>query len=114
MLRSAYTQLSSDFTCGNTLDMLLLLKSILIPSDLQVVAIKKVDPNDKKKFLVEILMLSLLHHPNIVPLIGYCTDGDHQRLVVYKYMPLGSLKHHLHGNLQVIHNSFFAIFDHFR
>ncbi|KAM3325294.1 hypothetical protein P3S67_000419 [Capsicum chacoense] len=64
--------------------------------DEQVVAIKQVEPNDNKKFLVEVMMLSLLHHPNIVDLIGYCADGDHHRLLVYKYMPLGSLKDYLH------------------
>ncbi|KAM3341036.1 putative serine/threonine-protein kinase PBL7 [Capsicum galapagoense] len=64
--------------------------------DEQVVAIKQVEPNDNKKFLVEVIMLSLLHHPNIVDLIGYCADGDHHRLLVYKYMPLGSLKDYLH------------------
>ncbi|XP_070037131.1 probable serine/threonine-protein kinase PBL7 [Nicotiana tomentosiformis] len=64
--------------------------------DEQVVAIKQVDQNGSRKFLVEVLMLNLLHHPNIVNLIGYCADGDH-RLLVYNYMPLGSLKDYLHG-----------------
>ena len=41
-------------------------------------------------------MLSLLHHPNLVNLIGYCADGD-QRLLVYEFMSLGSLEDHLHG-----------------
>lgn len=41
-------------------------------------------------------MLSLLHHPNLVNLIGYCADGD-QRLLVYEFMLLGSLEDHLHG-----------------
>ena len=41
-------------------------------------------------------MLSLLHDPNLVNLIGYCADGD-QRLLVYEYMPLGSLEDHLLG-----------------
>lgn len=40
-------------------------------------------------------MLSLLHHSNLVNLIGYCADGD-QRLLVYEFMPLGSLEDHLH------------------
>ncbi|KAL6970314.1 Serine/threonine-protein kinase pbl27, variant 2 [Sarracenia purpurea var. burkii] len=40
-------------------------------------------------------MLSLLHHQNLVNLIGYCADGD-QRLLVYEFMPLGSLEDHLH------------------
>lgn len=43
-------------------------------------------------------MLSLLHHPNLVNLIGYCADGD-QRLLVYEFMPLGSLEDHLHGKI---------------
>lgn len=42
-------------------------------------------------------MLSLLHHTNLVNLIGYCADGD-QRLLVYEYMPMGSLENHLFGN----------------
>ncbi|QCD97877.1 serine/threonine-protein kinase PBS1 [Vigna unguiculata] len=64
----------------------------------QVVAIKQLDRNGlqgNREFLVEVLMLSLLHHPNLVNLIGYCADGD-QRLLVYEYMPLGSLEDHLH------------------
>ncbi|KAL5733381.1 hypothetical protein ACOSP7_032721 [Xanthoceras sorbifolium] len=63
----------------------------------QVVAIKQLDRNGlqgNREFLVEVLMLSLLHHPNLVNLIGYCADGD-QRLLVYEYMPLGSLEDHL-------------------
>lgn len=66
---------------------------------LQVVAVKQLDRNGlqgNREFLVEVLMLSLLHHPNLVNLIGYCADGD-QRLLVYEFMPLGSLEDHLHG-----------------
>ncbi|KAH7431633.1 hypothetical protein KP509_08G057700 [Ceratopteris richardii] len=40
-------------------------------------------------------MLSLLHHSNLVNLVGYCADGD-QRLLVYEFMPLGSLEDHLY------------------
>ncbi|KAG5071368.1 hypothetical protein JHK86_006579 [Glycine max] len=38
----------------------------------------------------------LLHHPNLMNLIGYCTDGD-QQLLVYEFVPLGSLEDHLHS-----------------
>ncbi|XVE65662.1 hypothetical protein DITRI_Ditri08aG0018100 [Diplodiscus trichospermus] len=65
----------------------------------QVVAIKQLDRNGlqgNREFLVEILMLSLLHHPNLINLIGYCANGD-QRLLVHEFMPLGSLEDHLHG-----------------
>ncbi|XP_008235495.1 PREDICTED: serine/threonine-protein kinase At3g07070 [Prunus mume] len=63
----------------------------------QVVAVKQLDRNGlqgNREFLVEVLMLSLLHHENLVNLIGYCADGD-QRLLVYEYMSLGSLEDHL-------------------
>ncbi|XWS36552.1 hypothetical protein CRYUN_Cryun20dG0094500 [Craigia yunnanensis] len=65
----------------------------------QAVAVKQLDRNglqENREFLVEVLMLSLLHHPNLVNLTGYCADGD-QRLLVYEYMPLGSLEDHLLG-----------------
>ncbi|XP_060214245.1 serine/threonine-protein kinase PBS1 isoform X1 [Lycium barbarum] len=64
----------------------------------QVVAVKQLDRNGlqgNREFLVEVLMLSLLHHPNLVNLLGYCADGE-QRLLVYEFMPLGSLEDHLH------------------
>jgi len=70
-----------------------------LASTSQTAAIKQLDHNGlqgNREFLVEVLMLSLLHHPNLVNLIGYCADGD-QRLLVYEYMPLGSLEDHLHG-----------------
>ncbi|XP_038681037.1 probable serine/threonine-protein kinase PBL25 [Tripterygium wilfordii] len=63
----------------------------------QVVAVKQLDRNGlqgNKEFLVEVLTLSLLHHPNLVNLIGYCADGD-QRLLVYEFMPGGSVEDHL-------------------
>ncbi|XP_028072630.1 probable serine/threonine-protein kinase PBL7 [Camellia sinensis] len=69
-----------------------------LESSNQIVAIKQLDRNGlqgNREFLVEVLMLSLLHHRNLVNLIGYCADGD-QRLLVYEYMPLGSLEDHLH------------------
>jgi serine/threonine protein kinase len=70
----------------------------------QVIAVKQLDRNGfqgNREFLVEVLMLSLLHHPNLVRLIGYCADGD-QRLLVYEYMLLGSLENHLHGTLLIV------------
>lgn len=43
---------------------------------------------------MEILILSLLHHPNLVKLVGYCADGE-QRVLVYEYMENGSLEDRL-------------------
>ncbi|KAG6402409.1 hypothetical protein SASPL_134602 [Salvia splendens] len=64
-----------------------------------VVAVKQLNLEGlqgNQEFIVEVLMLSLLHHPNLVNLIGYCTDGD-QRLLVYEFMQMGSLENHLFG-----------------
>ncbi|KAK9735648.1 hypothetical protein RND81_04G217400 [Saponaria officinalis] len=66
----------------------------------QVVAVKQLDRNGMQgnnEFLVEVLMLGLLQHPNLVSLIGYCADGD-QRLLVYEYFEMGNLEHHLFGD----------------
>ncbi|TYI46409.1 hypothetical protein E1A91_D13G105600v1 [Gossypium mustelinum] len=63
----------------------------------QVVAVKQLDRNvikGCKEFLVEVARLSLLQHANLVNLIGYCADGD-QRLLVYDFMPGGSLEDNL-------------------
>jgi len=76
--------------------------------DDQVVAVKQLDRNGlqgQREFLVEVLMLSLLHHRNLVNLIGYCADGD-QRLLVYEYMPLGSLEDHLLGKSLFLNQHF--------
>ncbi|KAG9454514.1 hypothetical protein H6P81_007418 [Aristolochia fimbriata] len=66
------------------------------------VAVKQLDRNvferisNNMEFLEEFLMqMCLLNHPNQVKLIGYCVDRD-LLLVVYEFMPLGSLEHHLH------------------
>lgn len=67
----------------------------------QIVAVKQLDRNGlqgNKEFIVEVLMLSLLHHKHLVNLIGYCADGD-QRLLVYEYMSRGSLEDHLLGKM---------------
>ena len=45
---------------------------------------------------MDVSMLGVLHHENLVNLIGYCADGD-QRLLVYDYVSGGSLEDHLLG-----------------
>lgn len=42
----------------------------------------------------EVNFLGQLHHGNLVKLIGYCSEDD-QRLLVYEFMPRGSLENHL-------------------
>ncbi|CAK7328019.1 unnamed protein product, partial [Dovyalis caffra] len=47
-----------------------------------------------KEWLAEVNYLGDLLHPNLVKLIGYCIE-DNQRLLVYEFMPRGSLENHL-------------------
>ncbi|XP_039001788.1 probable serine/threonine-protein kinase PBL23 [Hibiscus syriacus] len=64
---------------------------------LKIVSVKQLDRNGlqgSREFFSEVLMLSLVNHPNLVNLIGYCADGD-QRILVYEYMANGSLENHL-------------------
>lgn len=91
---------------------------------------KQLDRNGlqgNKEFLAEVLTLSLVHHPNLVNLIGYCADGR-QRILVYDFMPNGSLEDHLFGIISTttttitnqslkeicFHNIFFLFFCFFR
>ncbi|KAL6907689.1 hypothetical protein ACP4OV_002728 [Aristida adscensionis] len=63
----------------------------------QLVAVKQLGRDGvqgRKEFLVEVLMLTVLNHPNLVSLVGFCAQGD-ERLLVYEYMPFGSLESHL-------------------
>lgn len=49
----------------------------------------------EREFRVEVDLLSRLHSPYLVGLLGYCADQQH-RLLVFEYMPSGSLQCHLH------------------
>jgi hypothetical protein len=57
------------------------------------VAIKTLDPDafqGFREFRAEIEILSKLHHPNIVKILGYCMTGP-VRLLIYEFMEKGSL-----------------------
>ncbi|CAL0331475.1 unnamed protein product [Lupinus luteus] len=51
-----------------------------------------------KSFCNEILILSSLNHPNLVKLHGYCSD-PRGLLLVYDYVPNGTLADHIHGTM---------------
>ncbi|KAI3731096.1 hypothetical protein L1987_62279 [Smallanthus sonchifolius] len=62
-----------------------------------VIAVKRLNQEGlqgHQEWLAEINYLGLLNHPNLVKLIGYCIEDDH-RMLVYEFMPRGSLENHL-------------------
>ncbi|KAL5698765.1 non-specific serine/threonine protein kinase [Ranunculus cassubicifolius] len=63
----------------------------------QPVAVKHLDLEGlqgDKEWLTEVILLGQIRHPHLVKLIGYCYEEEH-RLLVYEYMPRGSLENHL-------------------
>ncbi|KAH1236729.1 Receptor-like kinase TMK4 [Glycine max] len=48
----------------------------------------------QKEFEAEIALLSKVRHRHLVALLGYCINGN-ERLLVYEYMPQGTLTQHL-------------------
>ncbi|XP_055959910.1 probable serine/threonine-protein kinase PBL10 [Mercurialis annua] len=61
------------------------------------IAVKMLDPmgiQGQQEWLTEIKYLGQFYHPNLVKLIGYCLENDH-RLLVYEFMPNGSLENHI-------------------
>lgn len=62
-----------------------------------VIAVKKLNQESfqgHREWLAEVNYLGQFSHPNLVQLIGYCLE-DEQRLLVYEFMPRGSLENHL-------------------
>ncbi|KAF4399090.1 hypothetical protein G4B88_023684 [Cannabis sativa] len=53
----------------------------------------------ERAFRVEVDLLSMLHSPYLVELLGYCAD-QHHRLLIFEYMPSGTLHHYLHEEHQ--------------
>ncbi|KAH6762460.1 protein kinase 1B [Perilla frutescens var. hirtella] len=67
------------------------------PGSSMVVAVKRLNQEGwqgHKEWLAEINYLGQLRHHNLVKLIGYCLEDDH-RLLVYEFMPKGSMENHL-------------------
>ncbi|KAE8707362.1 Protein kinase 2A [Hibiscus syriacus] len=67
------------------------------PGSGMVIAVKKLKPEGfqgHKEWLTEVDYLGQLHHPNLVKMIGYCSESEN-RLLVYEFMPKGSLENHL-------------------
>ncbi|PIN03723.1 Serine/threonine protein kinase [Handroanthus impetiginosus] len=64
-----------------------------------LVAVKKFSTGSKqgkKEYITEVKIISMLRHRNLVQLIGWCHDQG-EFLLVYEFMPNGSLDYHLFG-----------------
>nr|XP_043628157.1 probable serine/threonine-protein kinase PBL15 [Erigeron canadensis] len=69
----------------------------------QAVAVKLLDIEGlqgHREWLAEVIFLGQLRHPNLVKLIGYCCEEE-ERLLVYEFMPRGSLENHLFKRISV-------------
>ncbi|KAK2968825.1 hypothetical protein RJ640_028218 [Escallonia rubra] len=68
--------------------------------DGMLVAIKRRPGIPSQEFIEEVRYLSAIQHRNIVTLLGYCQEGG-QQILVYEYIPNGSVSIHLYGAGQV-------------
>ncbi|KAB2084060.1 hypothetical protein ES319_A05G309200v1 [Gossypium barbadense] len=56
-----------------------------------------------KEWVTEVNVLGVVEHQNLVKLVGYCAEDDErgiQRLLIYEYMPNGSVQDHLSARFQ--------------
>ncbi|XP_075475816.1 LEAF RUST 10 DISEASE-RESISTANCE LOCUS RECEPTOR-LIKE PROTEIN KINASE-like 1.4 isoform X2 [Primulina tabacum] len=69
--------------------------------DGRAVAVKRLYENNVKRvdqFMNEVEILTKLRHPNLVMLYGCTSKRSRDLLLVYEYIPNGTVADHLHGN----------------
>jgi len=69
--------------------------------DGKIVAVKQLRAGSgqgEREFKAEVEIISRVHHRYLVSLVGYCVS-EQQRILIYEYVPNGTLHHHLHGNV---------------
>nr|TKW27260.1 hypothetical protein SEVIR_3G246350v2 [Setaria viridis] len=70
-----------------------------LPNGGAAVAVKKLEGlrQGEKQFRAEVSTLGTIQHVNLIRLLGFCSEGGDRRLLVYEYMPNGSLDRQLFG-----------------
>ncbi|KAM4111064.1 hypothetical protein ACJW30_05G039900 [Castanea mollissima] len=69
------------------------------------VAVKLLSPSSNQgynEFRAEAQLLMIVHHRNLVSLVGYCDEGK-KKALIYEFMANGNLHQHLSG-LEYLHN----------
>ncbi|EMS49853.1 Proline-rich receptor-like protein kinase PERK5 [Triticum urartu] len=72
----------------------------LLPGSGKEVAVKQLKAGSgqgEREFQAEGEIISRVHHPHLVSLVGYCIAGASQRLLVYEFVANDTLERHLHG-----------------
>ncbi|XP_010227691.1 proline-rich receptor-like protein kinase PERK13 [Brachypodium distachyon] len=68
-------------------------------ADGKCVAVKQLKAGSgqgEREFQAEVEIISRVHHRHLVSLVGYCV-AQHHRMLIYEFVPNGTLEHHLHG-----------------
>ncbi|XP_038714114.1 putative proline-rich receptor-like protein kinase PERK6 [Tripterygium wilfordii] len=64
--------------------------------EIAVKSLKSGSGQGEREFQAEVDIISRVHHRHLVSLVGYCIAGS-QRMLVYEFVPNGTLEFHLHG-----------------
>ncbi|WJX11299.1 hypothetical protein P8452_01926 [Trifolium repens] len=79
------------------------------------IAVKRVSKNSrqgKQEFIAEVTTIGSLHHKNLVKLIGWCYESkDKELLLVYEFMPKGSLDKYLYNQSSELEVQYSKVLD---
>lgn len=75
--------------------------------EIAVKSLKSGSCQGEREFQAEVEIISRVHHRHLVSLVGYCMADD-KRMLVYEFVPNGTLEHHLHGKLLVLFSYHFT------
>jgi len=69
--------------------------------EVAVKSLKSGSGQGEREFQAEVEIISRVHHRHLVSLVGYFV-ADSQRMLVYEFVPNGTLEFHLHGKGQPV------------